>query len=309
MTSRILSWPVVTSSIGLAVLAWVFLWWLLPIAQGLGTWGTGGSFIGLSVPTWTQPWALVNEPSVGFAATRTALWAYWLAPFLLAAFLVFCSLQLPAGTSLLRHLFLVHLAWGASFLGLAWLAGLGLEDGLISGLARFFHLNPKAVLAGLQVLAGVGTRFPAVTLASYLWHLPQGPTPGRRLLLWLFHLLPVAVLWVCLAVLAAPRVPMISVALGAVTTLSALLWLVIAKPPHPRRQRELLRAAPLLTWGLVFLFATPSFFAFSHWKGRPLGFLWGKEGLTSNVRQQVLRVPLKRLLFPESPPARFSPGS
>lgn len=289
----------VMSSIGLAMLAWVFLWWLLPVAQGLGTWAAGGYFIGLSVPTWTQPWALVNEPSVGFAATRTALWAYWLAPFLLAAFLVFCSLQAPVGTSLLRHLFLVHLAWGASFLGLAWLAGLGLEDGLVSGLARFFQVSPKAALAGLEALAVVGTRFPAVTLASYLWYLPQGPTLGRRLLLWLFHFLPTPSLWVFLAVLAAPRVPVVSVALGAVTAGSALLWLMIAKPPHPRRQRELFRAAPLLTWALVFLFAVPSFFAFSPWKGRPLGFLWGKEGLTSNVRQQVLRVPLKRLLFPE----------
>lgn len=299
----------VTSSIGLAMVAWVFLWWLLPVAQGLGTWAVGGSFIGLSVPSWTQPWALVNEPSVGFAATRTALWAYWLAPFLVAAFLVFFSLQVPVGPSLLRHLFLVHLAWGASFLGLAWLAGLGLEDGLVSGFARFFHVNPKLALGGLLALAVVGTRFPAVTLASYLWHLPHGPTSGRRLLLGLCHFLPAPALWTCLAVLQAPRVPMTSVTLGAVTALSALLWLMIAKPPHPRRQRELLRAAPLLTWALVFLFAAPSFFAFSPWKGRPLGFLWGKEGLTSNVRQQVLRVPLKRLLFPELPPARFSPGS
>lgn len=293
---------------GLGVLTWVFLWWLLPIAQGLGTWAVGGSFIGVSAPSWTQPWALVNEPSVGFAATRTALWAYWLSPFLLAATLAFCSLQVPAGSSLLRHLFLVHLAWGASFLGLAWLPGLGLEDGLVTGLARFFHVNPKFALGGFLALSVLATRFPAVNLASNLWHLPQGPTWGRRLLLWLLHLLPVAAFWTFFAVLPAPRVPLASVVFGGITSLSALLWLLFAKPPHPLGRREWPRAAPLLPWGLVLFLATPSFFAFSPWGARPLGFLWGKEGLTSNVRPEVLRVPLRRLLSPGSPPAGSSPG-
>lgn len=300
---------VLLASWSLALLAWTLVWWALPLAQGIGTWLVGGQFIGLALPTWTQPWALVNEPSVGFAATRTALWSYWLSPFLLAVFLALGATQLPVGPSLARQLFFLHLSAAAAHLGLAWLPGLGRDDGLVAGITRFFRWPAEPTLWGGAFAAGAMGCLPLRQLASYLWWQPKGPTPWRRFALWLTHSLLPAVAWSAAVSLTAPHLPRRSLVSLAFAQLLVLMGLLASRPGHPLRQRELAPASPWLAWAAVLVFSVPSFYLFSPVGGKPKGFLWGKEGVTSNVRREIHRLPVTRPLGPAALPAPSGGGS
>ncbi|MFN3414024.1 MAG: hypothetical protein ACK42L_08200 [Thermoanaerobaculum sp.] len=307
MPKGLLSLPALLTSWLLAACAWVLVWWVLPVIQGLGTAAAGGQFIGLSLPTWTQPWALVNEPSLGFAATRTALWAYWLSPFLAAFLLALVLPQLPCGTSLSVQLFLSHLALAAVCLGLAWLPSLGLEDGLLAALSRFFKQDPQLWRWGMALLAGILVRPVVLGLGSSLWHLPKGPTLGRRLLTWALHVGVPAGLWVAWVWASAPCFPVASLPPLLLVLLLSSVWALAAKPPHPLRQRKLYGASPW--WALFFalLLVVPSLWVFSPAGLRPKGYLWGVERVTSNVRPETLKITL-----PLSPAARrgsSAPGS
>lgn len=307
MPRGLLGLPQVLTSWLWAATAWVLVWWALPVAQGLATAAAGGQFIGLSLPTWTQPWALVNEPSVGFAASRTALWAYWLPPFVLAGVLALVLPQLPTGPSLARHLFCHHLAFASACLGLAWLPSLGLEDGLLAGLSRFAKQDPQLWRWGLALLAGVLVRPVVTALASSLWHLPGGPTTGRKLLTWALHLGVPAGLWLGLVAASAPRFPAASLPPFLAALVLSLLWALVARPPHPLRQRELYPASTWLALALVFLLVVPSLVAFSPVGTRPRGYLWGRERMTSNVRPEILKITLP--LSPAARPGASVPGS
>jgi len=309
MRPGLFSFPVLLTSWALALLAWVLVWWALPLAQGAAVQGVGGQFIGLSVPTWTQPWALVNEPSVGFAATRQAFWTYWLAPFLFAGLLALAARQLPAGDSLARHLFFIHLSFAAFALGFAWLPGLGLEDGLLAGLARFFSGKPGLLLWGAALLGGLGMGWAACSLASYLWWLPGQAKPMHKLLLWLSHLWVPAGLWVAWVALTSPAFPRKSLFTLAFAQALTGLQLGLRQPAHPLGRRHWQSQSLWLSWALVFLLAVPSFLAFAPRGGRPVGYLWGVEGPTSNLRRQVLPLPLKLPLVPAKPRGWSSPGS
>jgi phage shock protein PspC (stress-responsive transcriptional regulator) len=306
---RIFSLPLLCTSWAFGLLAWVLVWWALPACQGFAVALAGGQWIGLAVPPWTQPWALVNEPSVGFAATRTALWSYWLSPFLAAAVLALLLPQLPTGSSWGARLLLLHLALAAANLGFAWLPGLGVEDGLLAGLARFFGLDPVLAPWGGVALTVLLQAPPLAWFASHLWHGPGGPTPARKLRLWAAHLVPPAASWLAAVAFTAPQLPRRSLATFLAAQLLALALLLGRKPPHPLGARELGRTTPFLAWALVLLLAVPSWVAFAPAAGRPKGYLWGRERLTSNVRREVLRLPLKLPLGHGAPRGSSSPGS
>lgn len=303
MPRGLLGLPQLLTSWLWAATAWVLVWWALPLAQGVATAAAGGQFIGVSLPTWTQPWALVNEPSVGFAATSNALWAYWLPPFVLACVLALVLPQLPSGASLSQHLFLSHVAFASACLGLGWLPSLGLEDGLLAGLSRFFKQDPQVWRWGMALLAGVLVR-PVVTgLTSSLWHLPGGPTFSRKLATWGLHLGMPAGLWLALVAVSAPAIPAASLPPFFAVLLLSGLWAAAAKPPHPLRPRELYPASAWLALALTLLLVGPSLLVFSSAGLRPKGFLWGVERMTSNVRPETLRITL-----PLSPAARRAPS-
>lgn len=307
MPRGLFSLPVLLASWALAATAWVLVWWTLPLVQGLATAAAGGQFIGLSLPTWTQPWALVNEPSVGFAATRAALWAYWLAPFLAAAILAAAAPQLPAGASLARHLFFAHASLAAAFLGLAWLPAVGGEDGLLAGLSRFFRQDPRLWQWGMVVLAGI-LAAPAVRgVASCLWHLPQGPTAFRKFSAWLLHVGVPAALWLAFVGLSAPAWPTAPLPPFLLALLLSVLWAVATKPPHPLRRRELYRASPWLAWAAALLVVAPSVVVFAPAAGRPKAYLWGTERMTSNVRPGTVKITLP--LAPAARRGSSAPGS
>lgn len=307
MPPRILSLGVLVTSLLVAACAWVLVWWLLPLAQGLATAMAGGQFIGVSVPTWAQPWALVNEPSVGFAATRTALWAYWLPPFALAVLGALLLPQFPAGVSLARHLFLNHLALAFALLGLGWLPGLGLDDGLLSGLSRFFGLEARLWLWVAALAAGLLTRPAVLAFTAYLWHTPGGPTPGRKAAVWAAHSGGPAASWLGFVAATAPRFPREALAPFLLALVLSLLWAVGTKPPHPLRTREIGAKAAWLALALALVVVAPSLVAFSPLALRPRGYLWGVERLTSNVRPEIRK--LKLPLSPAAQPGSSAPRS
>lgn len=206
-------------------------------------------------------------------------------------------------------MFLLHLSSAAAQLGFAWLPGLGGEDGLVAGLARFFGLDPIWAPWGGVALAAVLQVPPVACFASYLWHGPGGPTPGRKLRLWVSHLAPPAVFWLAVGAANAPQLPRQSVATFLAAQLLVFLLLLARKPPHPLEDRDLGRHAPWLAWGLVLLLVLPSLFVFAPAAGRPKGYLWGTERLTSNVRREILRVPLKLPRAPAAPRGSSLPGS
>ncbi|MCX7894433.1 MAG: hypothetical protein N2447_00545 [Thermoanaerobaculum sp.] len=304
---RILSLPVLLASWLWALGSWALFWGFLPVSQGLATWAAGGEFIGLSLAPWTQPWALVNQPSPGFAATNTALWSYWLPPFLWAVAVALVLPQLPPGNSLHRHLLLLQGATGAAFLGLGWLPGLGLEDGLLAGLARFFHQDPHLWRWGTALLAVLLLRPVTVALCSYLWYGRRGPTPRRRMVAVGLHLAIPAGLWVVLVALTAPRLPLASLGPFALVAVGTVTWAAFGKPPHPRRGREFFPRRLWLALAWVLLAVMPLGTAALPVEGRAKGYLWGQERMTSNVRREIHRLRLP--LFPATPPAKSWPGS
>lgn len=299
--------PVLLTSWALGATAWVLVWWVLPTVQGLATAAAGGQFIGLSLPPWTQPWALVNQPSVGFAATSTALWVYWLAPFLAAAALAAILPQLPPGPSLAKSLFFLHTGTAAALLGLGWLPGVGGEDGLLAGLSRFFRQDPALWTWGMALLGGLLVGPAVRALLAPLWHLPGGPTPGRRALAWLGHLGVPAGVWVAWVGGYAPSWPKAALLPFLAALAGSLLWALGGKPPHPLRQRELYAASPWLAWALALLLVAPSWVVFLPEGGKPKGYLWGVERMTSNVRPGIVKVTLP--LAPAAPRGSSAPGS
>ena len=85
---------------------------LAVLGQGVGSVLGGCSWIGISLPIHLQPWALVNQPVLGFAHRGEAL-GYWFGSLLLP---LVVALGLPAmlrrPRTLTAHLLVVHTAWG-----------------------------------------------------------------------------------------------------------------------------------------------------------------------------------------------------
>lgn len=295
----------------LAALVWPLLLVALPAAQGLGVAVVGGEWIGLAAPWGAQPWALVNQPGVGFAATRAALWGYWLPPWLLAALLALLLPPfVPSGKGWASELALFHLAMAAAVLGLGYAPALGVEDGPAAGLRVFWRWPTGPVLLALGAVGGVGAAMACLRLASPLWLAPGGPTRRRRVLLALLHAGVPLVLWLCAVHLQGwrPRPPAPLAAIGVFgAAVVGVAWLV-ARAPLVRRP-----AAGALTY-LAAALCAAAIGGLLGWagasrQGAPAGFLWGEERTTSNVRRGTVRTILKPLPARTTPPAPSAPGS
>jgi len=295
----------------LAVVLWPLVWLLLPLAQGVGVAAVGGEWIGLSAPWGAQPWALVNQPGVGFSATREALLGYWLPPLLLPLLLALLPPPfMPSGQGWVSELGVYHLATAAAVLGLGWAPSLGVSDGPAAGLEVFWRLPSLAVVLLAAGAGVVGATMASLRLASPLWLAPGGPTRRRRVLVPLLHGGVPLALW-CAAVCLGGWHPRTAAALvaGAVAGLTAVAsaWFVTHAPLVRRR-------AP--GWGailLVALLAVAGGGALA-WAGAPQGrapkgYLWGQERMTSNVRSGTVRIELRRLPAPTAPRGSSAAGS
>lgn len=275
----LLSWAV-------ALVAWPLAWALLAVAQGVGVLLVGGSWIGVALPLGLQPWGIVNEPTVAFAGSSAALYLYWLAPSLLALLLAAGLPALaPVPPGWLGELVVFQVSLAAATLGLGWAPPLGVVDGPAAALARFWHLQPSlfvAITAGAGVLAA---QFVVVRLTAHLWSRPGGPTRSRRLLVMLAHGFAPTVAWaVAVSASGFAAAPQALLSAGWVLA-GALVGAWFWAPRAPLREAPLLR--PRVVVGVALLGAATGFAML--WVGAPgrghgKALLWGREGMTSNVR-------------------------
>lgn len=301
MPANPLSGRVILLSWAAALVAWPFAWLLVAVAQGIGVLAAGGGWIGVALPLGAQPWGLVNEPDVAFAARTAALWAYWLPP-LVVPLLVAVGLPLLVSTSgsWLGEVAIVQLSLASAVLGLGWAPPLGVDDGPIAGLARFWKAEPHVVLVAAAVAAALAIQPALLRLSGHLWAAPGGPKRVRRILVALVHAALPAVGWAAAVLLVGWALPLRSWAITAAAVLAgavgAALWVPHA-PLRPGRDISFLRIAATAVAGLVVALAAA--WAGAPVAGHPRALLWGTERTTSNVRPGMVRVPLLG-----SPPAK-----
>lgn len=315
MHSTPLSPRVILLSWATAAGIWPLLWWLLALAQGLGTTAAGGSFIGLAMPLARQPWALVNQPTGAFSASLAALPAYWLAPALLAlAIAVAGPLLAPAPPSWWGELTVFHLAMAAAALGLGFAPALGTDDGPARGLLTFWQVPPALFMAVAACLGALGATLAVIRLSGFLWAAPGGPTRRRRLLVALVHGIVPGVAWLMAAWLAGWRLPLVASVLLVFVVLAPLAF-AWTRVPHsalarPSRPGAVKLGLTLVAGGAVLVLAAA---AGRPESGRVRGFLWRDPGKTNNIRSAIVvhRVrwprPAARSRAPQvvsTPPAR-----
>jgi hypothetical protein len=301
-----LSPRVLVLSWGVALVAWPLAWLLLAVAQGLGTVVAGGGWIGFAVPLGLHPWGLVNEPSIAFAATRAALFLYWLAPPLAAlAVAALLPTVVPVPPSWLSEVGVFQLAVACCVLGLGWAPPLGVADGPAAGVERFWEVSPQLFLAVTTVVGAGVVQLAVARLASHLWVEPGGPRRIRRLLVAFAHTFVPAAWWAIAVVVQGWGVPPMAVVTTVAVLVGALLgaWLwVPGSPLHPH---------PHLGWRTVVAVSVLGAVAFAaaSWAGTPrrghgTAFVWGYPGQTNNVRPGMAVVRLMPLPAQKKPPAR-----
>ncbi len=294
MLKHPLSARVIMLSWAAASLAWPLAWLLLAASQGLGVVATGGEWIGLALPWGQHPWALVNQPTVGYAATRAAFWGYWLSPLFGAAVRALAiPIGLSASRSWLAELLVCQVGFAGACLGFGWAPPLGAADGPASGLARFWHVESSTLVGGCALFGALVIVPSVLRLTGHLWHLQAGPGRSRRLAAVAVHGLLPALAWPTASFLMGWGVNGASmVTLGAVI-LGAVVGAWFGVPRAPLRPRpEVPPSTVALAWlaGLVVACALA-------WSGSPRGgaakaLLWSTEGMTSNVRTTMVRIHL-----------------
>ncbi len=301
MPASPLSGRVILLSWAAALVAWPIAWLLIAVAQGIGVLAAGGGWIGVALPLGAQPWGLVNEPDVAFAARSAALWGYWLPP-LVVPLLVAVGLPLLASApgSWLGEVAIVQLSLASAVLGLGWAPPLGVDDGPIAGLARFWKAEPNVVVVAAAIAAALAIQPALLRLSGHLWAAPGGPKRVRRILVALVHAALPAVGWAAAVLLVGWALPLRSWAITAAAVIAgavgAALWVPHA-PLRPGREISFFRITATLAAGLLVALAAA--WAGAPVAGHPRALLWGTERTTSNVRPGMVRVPLLG-----SPPAK-----
>lgn len=300
----LLSWLV-------AAICWPLAWLVPVLAQGAAVATVGGQWIGLAVPFASQPWALVNEPTVGFAATHAALWAYWLAPLLAPIpFALLLPLLVPAGRSWLGELLVFHFALASAVLALGWAAPLGVEDGPAAGLARFWEVGEHTAVGVCLFVAAVSVPFTMMRLLAHLWHVPGGPTRRRRLATAVLHVAVPLGGWCAAVILGGWRLPGLSAIMaGGLVVIALLSAFSFVSHPPPAKKREPRWVALVAAAVLALAVGGPVAWAGAPFAGMPRALLWGPPLATNNIRKEMKRLELRRLLVPTAPPARSGRGS
>jgi hypothetical protein len=291
---------------------WLLAWLVQPVGQGLAILLAGGDWIGVGVGLGFQPWALVNEPGIAFAATRLALFSYWLSP-LFAALLAAAvsSLLLPSGRGWASELGVYHLGLAAAALGLGWSPSLGVIDGSAAGLERFWEFDSWQLVVICAIVGGALASLATIRLGGHLWLASGGPTRLRRLAVPLVHAVPPAVAWMALTVVTGWPVRSSAVVTMAATVVAGPLvaaWFFT--PRAPLRPRPEIRTAVYAVAGVVSVVVlTFVLWAGSPRVGRSLGLLWGTARATNNIPPGTVRKELMRRPAPTVLPARSTAGS
>jgi hypothetical protein len=253
--------------------------------QGLGALFAGCRWIGLSVPWVRQPWALVNQPVVNFAALPEAT-GYWLgslvAPLAVAVLAIPLSLRLRSLTS---QLLVVQCAWMANVVAVAWQPALDPDLSHVSRWLGFRGLPPE--LRWISIALAIAAAVPIVLRLIAIARITRYQlSRARRLGLVMLHLLPAPVAWAA-ATTTLHGVFELAACVAAGLPIAAVLavaWIGYPAPlTHPVAAvggRGLIALCGMLAlaWGAFWI------------AGRPLpdhraaAVQWGKDTSTNNIR-------------------------
>jgi len=275
------SWMAAAAALPLALL-------LAAAGQGLGALAGGCSWIGLSLPLDRPVWALVNQPTLNFAALAGATW-YWLGSWLLPVLTACGILGLrPRTRALLVELLCLQLAWAAVGVAGAWLPLLDLEDG---HLARWLALHrlPAALLWAAPAAAALAAILPTIRLLALARR--RRPDIGRlgRVALVCVHLGVPSGAWAGLAWLVRRELPLpapgglalpFAVAFG-------LAWLRYPPAHVGRLERPTILGFAALAVAIAVAAAALWYGGRPLPGGRAAGLLWGHPGDFNNIRPWV----------------------
>ena len=288
----LLSWLVAAAALPAAVV-------LVAAGQGLGALAGGASWIGVCTPIHRQPWAIVNEPALTFAASSHAA-GYWLGSVVLPALIAAAAIGfLPRRRTLASELAAVQLAWACAAAALGIVPPL---DGAEGHVARWLQLHrlPGAAVWAVP-LAGTVLALPAALhLLALDREAVRAPSRLRRIAVVTVHLLVPAAAWLLVIGRLRGAVPRGSAAGFAAVALGTLLAAAAAVPrrlpfhPEPPGAGTFLRvlAAAALLWAAVLA------------AGRPLpgnraaALLWGRPSATNTLRSWMEPVRPDRLRVP-----------
>jgi hypothetical protein len=269
---------------------------LAAVGQAVGALLGGCAWIGLSTPVDRQVWALVNQPALHFA-TQTRSLGYWTGSYLLPLAVALAAVPLlPRPRTIASELAVLHAAWAATVVGIAWLPLIDPADG---HLWRWLDLwDLPSGLAWVAPALAIPAAVPATLRLLALLRVSRHHA-GRllRLAAVMVHLGLPAIAWVALAAWArgAPPVPS-AIGVGTVLMVGlSVAWFGYPPPFVERLQR--LRAA---SW-VRLVAAAAALVAVVLLSGRPLpadrrgGLLWSRPTATNNVRPWIEPISLGAL--------------
>lgn len=258
------------------------------VGQGLGALIGGCSWIGLAVPPDRQVWALVNQPTMGFADTSSAH-GYWLGSLLLpVAVIIFFCVLLRSYRRLSVELFTIHASWGLTLICVAWLPLIDRQDGHLNRWLHYGDFSQHFIWA-LPLLAVCLGLFPGLRLLSLMRMWRRDGGRAARIMIVILHFSPAVIIWIGLTSVLGQSVAVVpAVAVGACLLAAVILaWLRYTHAPfHPMREIGLGGVVAVLMTGIVLGLLV--------WgAGRPLdqqkraGLLWANRSTTNNIRQWI----------------------
>jgi hypothetical protein len=277
---------------------------LAAAGQGVGAVLGGCRWIGISLPLDRQVWALVNQPALNFASEPRAL-GYWLTSLVVPLLIGVGAVSLlPRARSIAAELAVVHGAWAASVVGVAWLPLLDPGDGHLS---RWLALGglPSWLVWLAPVVAAAAAVPPTLRLLALARAARQHTGRWFRLAVVGLHLAVPCATWsgTVWALRGEPAIASSCALLAPVAVVIAIAWTF-----YPRPYAQRLKAFSKASWlrlAAVAIALTALMLA----AGRPLpggarsGLLWSAANDKNNIRPWIQATSLTR---PSGSPAGAS---
>lgn len=262
------------------------------VGQGIGSTLGGCRWIGVTCPVDRPAWALVNEPTLSFAATDGAL-GYWLGSWVFPLVIAAGAIAfIPRTRSVAGELSVVQLAWGAVIGGVALQPVL---DPATSHIAQWSALHdlPDQLVWFAPAVAGSVAFIPALRVLALAREGRRSLRRVTRLAVVVVHLVLPAAAWGLLVLASGGPSWTIAVAVAA-PSLTALAVAFYGLPPRLGH-----RLAPgtfsssvaalliaIVVWAFIAVAGAPT------GRGLRSGVLWAEPNARNNLRDWVNPRPL-----------------